>query len=232
MIRIENLSKSYPAPGGDEVLALRNVTLRVDEGEFVAITGASGCGKSSLLFAVGGLCAPTSGDVTFAGRSLYDLLPSERAALRLTEIGFVFQTFNLVPYLTCEDNVMLPALLAGKPKAEAKRASVAVLERLGLGARGRHLPAQLSVGERQRVAVARALVNGPRLVLADEPTGNLDPSSADDVLGLFRELNDAGQTVVFVTHDPRMALGARRVVRLRAGEIELTTPRRTEALAS
>jgi putative ABC transport system ATP-binding protein len=232
MIQIENLSKAYAAPGGGEVGALRNVTLRVDDGEFLAVTGASGCGKSTLLFTLGGLCAPTGGDVRFAGRPLYDLLPSERAALRLTEIGFVFQTFNLVPYLSCEDNVMLPALLAGKAKAAARGASQAILERLGLADRRGHLPGQLSVGERQRVAVARALVNGPRLVLADEPTGNLDPVSAESVLELFRELNDAGQTIVFVTHDPRMALRARRVVRLRAGELELVVPRAAQALAS
>ena len=232
MIRIVNLSKTYAAPGGGEVGALRDVTLQVDEGEFMAVTGASGCGKSTLLFTLGGLCAPTGGDVQFAGRRLYDLMPSERAALRLTDIGFVFQTFNLVPYLSCEENVMLPALLAGKSKAAARGASQEILERLGLAARRRHVPGQLSVGERQRVAVARALVNGPRLVLADEPTGNLDPASAETVLDLFRELNDAGQTIVFVTHDPRLALRAGRVVRLRGGELDLSAPRTAQALAS
>jgi macrolide transport system ATP-binding/permease protein len=232
MIRVESLTKTFPAPGGGEVAALRDVTLSVDEGELVAVVGASGSGKSTLLFALGGLASPSAGDVHLDGRNVYDLDAAGRAALRLDGIGFVFQTFNLVPYLTCEENVMLPALLAGRPRGEAVAAAQRVLERLGLMARRRHRPAQLSVGERQRVGIGRALVNGPRVLLADEPTGNLDPSTADQVMDLLRELNSAGQTIVMVTHDLRLAEQARRVVRLDAGRVQEDRPARARALAS
>jgi ABC-type lipoprotein export system ATPase subunit len=232
MIRVENLSKTFPAPEGGELAALRDVTLQVDEREFVAVVGASGSGKSTLLFALGGLASPTAGDVHLDGRRVYDLDPNARAALRLEGIGFVFQTFNLVPYLTCEENVMLPALLAGKRRRDAAASAAGVLERLGLTARRRHRPAQLSVGERQRVGIGRALVNGPRVLLADEPTGNLDPATADQVMDLLRELNSGGQTIVMVTHDLRLAEQARRVVRLQAGPVLEDRPARARALAS
>jgi ABC-type lipoprotein export system ATPase subunit len=220
MIRVENLVKSFPAPGGGEVRALAGVTLRIDPGEHVAIVGPSGSGKSTLLFAMGGLAAPTDGHVYLGERRIYDLDGGGRAALRREEIGFVFQTFNLVPYLTCEENVVLPARLAGRPRAQAGAAAVRVLDRLGLAARRRHRPAELSVGERQRVGIARALVNGPRVLLADEPTGNLDPATADEVMTILRELNAEGQTIVMVTHDLRLAAQTGRVVRLRAGAVE------------
>jgi putative ABC transport system ATP-binding protein len=224
MIRVENVTKSFAAPGGGEIRALDRVHLRVDPGEFVAVVGPSGSGKSSLLFALGGLAAPESGHVYLGETRVYDLDATARAALRRTEIGFVFQTFNLVPYLTCLENVMLPALLAGRSRADAAAAADALLERLGMTARRLHRPAQLSVGERQRVGVGRALVNGPKALLADEPTGNLDPGTADQVMDLFHELSRSGQTIVMVTHDPRLADQAPRLVRLRNGAVEEDRP--------
>jgi putative ABC transport system ATP-binding protein len=229
MIRVENLTKSFAAPGGGEVHALAGVTLWIDRGEFVAIVGPSGSGKSTLLFAMGGLATPTAGHVFLGETRVYDLDREARAALRRTEVGFVFQTFNLVPYLTCLENVALPALLAGRPRAEAFEAATRVLERLGMSARRNHRPAQLSVGERQRVGIGRALVNGPRVLLADEPTGNLDPATADQVMGLLRELNAEGQTIVMVTHDLRLADQAGRIVRLRSGGLDIAAPERATA---
>jgi putative ABC transport system ATP-binding protein len=220
MIRLDNVTKSFSAPGGGELRALDAVSLRIHPGEFVAIVGPSGSGKSTLLYTVGGLSAPTAGEVHLGDANVYDLDVHARAALRRTEVGFVFQTFNLVPYLECLDNVVLPALLAGRPRREATVHAVRVLERLGLSLRQRHRPGQLSVGERQRVGVARAIVNGPRVLLADEPTGNLDPATAADVLDLLLELNRGGQTIVMVTHDLRLAERAARVIRLRGGAIE------------
>jgi putative ABC transport system ATP-binding protein len=220
MIRVDNVKKTYPRPGGGEVEALRGVTVRVAQGEFVAVVGPSGSGKSTLLHAIGGLAGPTSGHIHLADVAVYDLGPDARAALRRNEIGFVFQTFNLVPYLTCLDNVALPAVLAGKSSADARRGALGLLERVGLTARRTHRPGQLSVGERQRVAIARALVNGPSLLLADEPTGNLDPATAGQVLELLRELNEEGHTLVMVTHDPDLAERAERVLRLEAGELQ------------
>jgi putative ABC transport system ATP-binding protein len=220
MIRVENVTKTFKVRGGVEIRALDAVHLRVDRGDFVAVVGPSGSGKSTLLFAMGGLAAPESGHVYLDERRIYDLDPDGRAALRRTEIGFVFQTFNLVPYLTCEENVMLPALLSGKTRAEARAAARALLERLGVEGRRGHRPAELSVGERQRLGVGRALVNGPKVILADEPTGNLDPANADGVMRLFRELSAGGQSIVMVTHDPRLAEQAPRLVRLRDGSLE------------
>lgn len=225
MIRVENLVKSFAAPGDTEVHALTGLTLRIDRGEFVAVVGPSGSGKSTLLFAMGGLATPTSGQVYLGETRVYDLDREARAALRRTELGFVFQTFNLVPYLTCLENVELPALLAGRSRAEATDAAMRVLERLGMAARRHHRPAQLSVGERQRVGIGRALVNGPRVLLADEPTGNLDPQTADQVVDLLRELNREGQTIVMVTHDLRLAARAGRIIRLRAGAIDAPAER-------
>ena len=229
MIRVENLTKTFAAPRGGEVQALTGVTLWIDRGEFVAVAGPSGSGKSSLLFAMGGLATPTSGHVFLGETRVYDLDREARAALRRTQVGFVFQTFNLVPYLTCLENVALPALLAGRARAAAMAAAEALLERLGMTARRHHRPAQLSVGERQRVGIGRALVNGPRVLLADEPTGNLDPVTADQVLEVLRDLNRAGQTIVMVTHDQRLAEQAGRIVRLRSGAVDLPSPSRVTA---
>jgi putative ABC transport system ATP-binding protein len=231
MIRVENVKKSYDAPQGGEVLALAGVTAHVAPGEFVAVVGPSGSGKSTLLFAMGGLAAPTSGHVYLGEKRVYDLDGEARAALRRTEIGFVFQTFNLVPYLTCVENVALPAILAGRPRAKANEDAIRILDRLGLSARRHHRPAQLSVGERQRVGVGRAIVNGPQVLLADEPTVNLDPATADQTMELLRELNADGQTIVMVTHDQRLAQQAGRILRLRAGAIDTRVPAGDRAVA-
>jgi putative ABC transport system ATP-binding protein len=220
MITVENVTKTFRAGRGrEEVHALEGVSLGVREGEIVSIVGPSGSGKSTLLFAIGGLSAPTSGDVRLAGRSVYALDAASRAALRRTDVGFVFQTFNLVPYLECLENVALPAQLAGRSRAEALAAARAMLDRLGLSERAHHLPAELSVGERQRVGIGRALVNGPKVLLADEPTGNLDPALASSVLDLLLELRGGGQTIVMVTHDPRLAARTDRVVVLKDGRV-------------
>jgi ABC-type lipoprotein export system ATPase subunit len=220
MIRIENVSKSYAAPaGGEEVHALREVNLWIGSGELVAVIGPSGSGKSTLLHAIGGLSAPTSGQVSLGETRVYDLGVEARTALRLKEVGYVFQTFNLVPYLTCLENVALPAHLAGMHRTEARERALRLLERLGIAARRAHRPGELSVGERQRVGIARAMMNAPRVLLADEPTGNLDPVSADQVMEILRELNAEGQTVLMVTHDPRLAAQAPRAVRLDSGRV-------------
>jgi putative ABC transport system ATP-binding protein len=231
MIRVENVKKSFAAPRGGEVHALAGVTAHIASGEFVAVVGPSGSGKSTLLFAMGGLAAPTGGHVYLGERRVYDLDGEARSALRRTEIGFVFQTFNLVPYLTCLENVVLPAVLAGRPRAKASEDASRILDRLGLSARSHHRPAQLSVGERQRVGIGRAIVNGPRVLLADEPTGNLDPATADQTMELLRELNADGQTIVMVTHDQRLAQQAGRILRLRAGAIDTGGPAGDRAVA-
>jgi predicted ABC-type transport system involved in lysophospholipase L1 biosynthesis ATPase subunit len=220
MIRLDTVTKAFAAPGGGELRALDCVSLRIDAGEFVAVVGPSGSGKSTLLYTIGGLSAPTAGELRLGDANVYELDVEARAALRRTDVGFVFQTFNLVPYLDCLENVVLPAVLAGRARAEATELAARMLERLGLSLRQRHRPAQLSVGERQRVGIARALVNGPRVLLADEPTGNLDPATAAGVMDLLLELNREGQTIVMVTHDLRLAERARRVVRLRSGAVE------------
>jgi putative ABC transport system ATP-binding protein len=219
MIEVNEVGRTFRAPGGGVVQALDAVSLTIGQGELLSVVGASGSGKSTLLFTIGGLSAPTTGRVVIDGHSVYDLDQGQRAALRRTSVGFVFQTFNLVPYLTTLENVMLPSLLAGRSRTEAEAAAVRLLERLGLAARIQHRPAQLSVGERQRAGIARSLVNAPGVILADEPTGNLDPESAAQVMRLFHQLNQEGQTIIIVTHDLDLAEQALRVVRLRSGSV-------------
>ena len=224
MIEVSEVGRTFRAPGGGIVQALDGVSLTIGQGELLSVVGASGSGKSTLLFTIGGLSAPTTGRVVIDGHSVYDLDQGQRAALRRSSVGFVFQTFNLVPYLTTLENVMLPSLLAGRSRKEAEAAAVRLLERLGLAARLRHRPAQLSVGERQRAGIARSLVNAPGVILADEPTGNLDAESAAEVMRLFHQLNEEGQTIVIVTHDLDLAEQALRVVRLRSGLIAEDRP--------
>jgi len=218
MISVTGVSKRFVAHDR-EVWALQGIDLRVGKGELVAVTGPSGSGKSTLLFAMGGLSEPTAGEVTLDGLSLYAMPASARAAARRAAIGFVFQTFNLLPYLTALENVALPALLAGKKRRSALAMARDLLARVGLGSRSEHRPAQLSVGERQRAAVARAVVNDARLILADEPTGNLDTEAGDGIFGLLDQVRRDGRSVVVVTHDPRLAARADRVIQLRAGRL-------------
>ncbi len=229
------LAKTY-AGDGTEVLALRGVDLDVAKGEFVAVMGPSGCGKSTLLHLLGGLDRPTAGWIAFGSTRVEGLSEAEWAVLRRREVGFVFQFFNLVQTLTVAENVELPALLVGTPRSDAHERRQELLERLGVSARADAMPARLSGGQQQRVALARALVNHPRLLLADEPTGNLDSSSARDVIGLMRDLCTEGQTVVLATHDPRVAAAADRVLQMRDGllvdETRLETSGTAEAILS
>jgi putative ABC transport system ATP-binding protein len=218
LIRLENLSKVFFT---DEVEthALSGIHLTVRRGEFVAIAGPSGCGKSTLLSILGLLDSPSGGLYELNGRPVQDLGFAERARIRNREIGFVFQSFNLIGDLSVYENVELPLTYRGMRAAERHERVVRSLERVGMGHRAKHLPSQLSGGQQQRVAVARALVGDPSILLADEPTGNLDSRNGEAVMGLLRELHRAGATICMVTHDPRFARHADRAVHLFDGRI-------------
>ncbi len=216
MLEIQNLSKKYAHPTGG-VDALVDVSLHVSPGEFVGVQGPSGCGKSTLLLAAGGLLAGDLGKVLLDGQDPYAMDPDARAALRARKVGFVFQQFHLVPYLSVIDNVMSPSL-ALRTDGAAERAKM-LIEQFGLADRAHHKPAELSTGERQRTALARALLNEPGIILADEPTGNLDSGSARDVLEYLTEFVENGGAVLLVTHDDRAAVRAQRTVFMRAGRI-------------
>src|SRR5438093_8837400 len=207
--------------GQRRVQALAGVSLRVEAGEFVAIMGPSGSGKSTLMHLLGGLDTPTSGQVFFQGQDLHKMSDRERSLLRRNRVGFVFQAFNLLATLTAVENVALPLMLGGQSRREARERSLALLDRFGLSARADHFPDELSGGEMQRVAVARALVTEPEAVLCDEPTGNLDSASSQEILSLLRELPEQGRrAVVMVTHDPQPGGDGDRIVHLRDGLIE------------
>ncbi len=211
--------------GETAVRALDGVSLRIERGEMVAIMGPSGSGKSTLLHLLGALETPSSGAIALAGRNFEGLGEKDLTLLRRETIGFVFQFFNLLPALSAEENVVLPALIAGRRDDATRARAVELLERVGLGARRDHLPAELSGGEQQRVSIARALLLEPDLVLADEPTGNLDSRSSGEILALLGELNQAeGHTIVMVTHDPGAAATAGRVVFLRDGRVAGEVP--------
>ena len=219
IVQTENLTRIYGS-GETAVIALDHVNLSVNEGEFLAVMGPSGCGKSTLLHLIGGLDRPTEGRVLLAGQDLTQLDDDSLTLLRRRKIGFVFQFFNLIPVLTALENVALPLLLDGVPAKEARQRAVEWLERMGLGERLHHRPDQLSAGQQQRVAIARAMVTEPALILADEPTGNLDTRAGDDIANLLRQMvNQWGRTVLMVTHDPRIAAYADRIVFLKDGRI-------------
>jgi putative ABC transport system ATP-binding protein len=205
--------------GEAEVVALDGVDLELGHGEFLAVTGPSGCGKSTLLNLLGGLDRPTAGEIYLHGERVDDAGETRRARLRRSELGFVFQFFNLIDNLTVADNVELPALLAGVPTREARRRAGELLERLGLADTAGRVPGSLSGGQQQRVAIARALVNRPSVLLADEPTGNLDSVATREVVSVLRERSEEGQAIVLVTHDLRVASAAHRVLRMRDGAI-------------
>ncbi len=205
--------------GDITVEALRGMNLEVKKGEFVAIVGPSGSGKSTLMHSIGLLDKPTSGQVSLEGKDVSRLSENERAVLRNKHVGFVFQTFNLLPRTTALDNVAMPLVYAGVSGSERVRKAAEALKGVGLGDRLNHRPSQLSGGQQQRVAIARALVNNPSLILADEPTGNLDSRSGRDILQLLKTLNKAGNTVVLVTHDSTIAKTARRIIEMKDGEI-------------
>ena len=217
MIKIEDVTKVYKTNSGP-VQALSGVTLSVETGEFVGVRGPSGCGKSTLLTVLGGLGMPTSGSVVVGGEDLLAMSSADRARFRAKRIGFVFQMFHLLPYLTVLENVVVAAL-PGK-EAVARRQDAEMLDKFQLADRLKHRPAQLSTGECQRVAIARALINQPDLILADEPTGNLDPENSATVLGLLEAFHREGGTVLMVTHQERAAEYARRTIRLDRGLID------------
>jgi putative ABC transport system ATP-binding protein len=219
LVRTSGLSRIYTLTG-EIVEALADVTIDIASGEAVAITGPSGSGKTTLLNIVGGLDRPSAGVVQVRGRDLTAMRSDELAAYRRETVGFVFQAFRLLPYLTAVENVALPLLLAGTRRAAAAERARAGLERVGLAARAAHKPSQLSAGEQQRVAVARAIANGPALLLADEPTGNLDDASARALLDLFAELRERdGLTLIVATHNAEVAARCEREIRLRAGRV-------------
>ena len=217
MIQLDDVRKVYRTKRGD-VSALDGVSLSADAGELLTIRGPSGSGKSTLLFTLGGMVHPTGGTVRVGGRDLYSLSARERAGFRANNIGFVFQMFHLVPYLSVLENVILPTSAATDPGSESD--ALELLERFRMTERLHHRPSELSTGERQRTALARALLNKPKLILADEPTGNLDPENSDEVRRYLSEFNEAGGTVVLVTHAQGAPGQAGRVVTIRDGRVE------------
>jgi putative ABC transport system ATP-binding protein len=219
LYELRGVTKSY-GQGAARVDAVSDLDLTIDRGEFVAIVGPSGSGKTTLLQLLGGLDRPTSGSILFEGRDLAALREAELTRLRLDTIGFVFQQFNLIPTVSAAENVELALAPRRMPSAERAERVSELLSAVGLAARGHHLPSQLSGGEQQRVAIARALANEPRVLLADEPTGNLDSAIGKEIINLLRLLSDdRGQTIVLITHDVGAAADARRVIRLHDGEI-------------
>lgn len=219
LISIRNLNKTY-IMGAEKVEALKSVSLDIHKNEYVALMGPSGSGKSTLMNLLGCLDSPTSGEYWLNGTEVSTMDDSELAEVRNKEIGFVFQTFNLLPRLSALENVALPLVYAGIGKEERLEKARKVLEAVGLGDRVMHKPNELSGGQRQRVAIARALVNDPAIILADEPTGNLDTKTSYEIMGLFEQIHRAGNTVILVTHENDIAQHAHRVVRLRDGLIE------------
>jgi putative ABC transport system ATP-binding protein len=217
VITLEGVTKVYRA-GEVEVPALKGLSLHIPEGEFIAIMGPSGSGKSTLMNLIGCLDQPTSGRYILDGYDVSDLSDDQLAWIRNRKIGFVFQSFNLIPRTSAAHNVEMPLIYAGDNERRRERA-LAALDSVGLLDRAHHLPNELSGGQQQRVAVARALVTGPAILLADEPTGNLDSESSSEILKLLRELNQQGHTIVLITHEPDIAAYAQRVVRLRDGAI-------------
>lgn len=217
LIETEELTRTYRV-GTTEVHALRGVSVQVASGEFVALMGPSGSGKSTMMHLLGCLDTPTAGRYVLEGRDVSRLTVDERAHVRNRRIGFVFQTFNLLPRLSALDNVMLPLLYRGHVAAARQRA-IEALRHVGLAQRAQHRPMELSGGERQRVAIARALITDPALILADEPTGNLDSQTGQEIMHLLNELSAAGRTIIIVTHDASVAAYAQRVVHMRDGQI-------------
>lgn len=219
IIETDSISKVYKM-GNQIVNALQSISISIDRGEYVAFMGPSGSGKSTLMNIVGCLDTPTSGTYMLNNKLVSDMTENELADTRNKEIGFVFQTFNLLPRASALENVALPLIYAGYSKSERNEMAMQALENVGLGDRSHHRPNELSGGQRQRVAIARALVNNPSIILADEPTGNLDTKTSYDIMNLFQELHDKGNTIIMVTHEDDIAHYAHRIIRLRDGLIE------------
>ncbi|MEW5983967.1 MAG: ABC transporter ATP-binding protein [Acidobacteriota bacterium] len=222
MLELQAISRTYTRPTGEPVHALADVSLRIEGGEFLAVVGASGSGKSTLMNILGLLDAPTSGRYLFAGKDVSGLGIAAQARFRNKSVGFIFQAFHLLPRTSALENVELPLLYS--ERVSIKGLGEQALGAVGLGDRLHHTPSELSGGEQQRVAIARALVNEPDLLLADEPTGNLDARSAGEVMAIFGDLHRSGRTIVLVTHDPAVAARARRVVRLDGGRVVADDP--------
>ena len=218
LVELRNVSKIYQL-GDEEIRALDDVSTDIDEGEFISIIGPSGSGKSTLMHILGCLDSPTKGTIKLDGVMIQDASPRQLAAIRNRKIGFVFQFFNLLPKLNVMQNVELPMIYSGIPSKERRQRAMAALESVDLANRAKHRPSQLSGGQQQRAAIARALVNDPRIVFADEPTGNLDSHTGDAILQLFRRLSQAGRTIVLVTHDPEIAAVTPRRIEIRDGKI-------------
>ncbi|GEC90380.1 ABC transporter ATP-binding protein [Brevibacillus brevis] len=218
VIQIEELRKQYVI-GDQEIYALRGVSLSIEEGDFVAIMGPSGSGKSSMMNVIGCLDKPTSGEFFLDGYPVSQAHDDELAVIRNQKIGFVFQNFNLLPRTTAVENVELPLLYGGTPARERREKAIRALTSVGLAERLNNKPNELSGGQQQRVSIARALVNDPVILLADEPTGALDTKTSEEIMGIFQKLNDAGKTVILVTHEPDIAEYAKRIVRFRDGQI-------------
>ncbi len=220
VIDIRNITKVYQI-GTEEVHALRGVTMTIAKNEYIALMGPSGSGKSTMMNMIGCLDTPTSGEYFFEGQDVARLTDDRLAEIRNKKIGFVFQNFNLIPRSDVFHNVELPMIYAGVNAAERRRATLDAIEKVGLTARMKHKPNELSGGQRQRVAIARALVNNPSIILADEPTGNLDSKTGEEIMGVFEDLYKAGNTIILVTHEEDIASHARRVVRLKDGCVEI-----------
>jgi len=225
MINIENLCKSFQRPGEDELHVLRDLDFRVEPGEFVAIVGTSGSGKTTLMNIIGLLDRADAGGYELQGQSVDKLSPEERANVRNKTIGFVFQQFHLLPRTTATENVELPLLYSSRNDSDICKKAREALCRVGLEERLTHYPSELSGGQQQRVAIARALVNDPGIILADEPTGNLDKKSGAQIMNLFGDLNRNGSTILLITHDEQVASAASRVVRMADGQLEDTITR-------
>src|SRR5262245_61991612 len=222
LVEVRNISKIYHL-GGEEIRALDDVSLDIDGGEFISIIGPSGSGKSTLMHILGCLDSPSKGTIKLDGTMIENATPHQLAGIRNRKIGFVFQFFNLLPKLNVLQNVELPMIYSGIGSAERRRRAQEALEAVGLSNRIRHRPSQLSGGQQQRAAVARALVNNPRIILADEPTGNLDSQTGEAILALFRKLSSEGRTVILVTHDPEIAAVTPRRIEIRDGKISVKT---------
>ncbi len=218
LIEIKNLSKSYQS-GEECVMALVNLALNVDRGEFISVMGPSGSGKSTLLTILGGLNHPSEGEIMVDGIEIYKLPLEKLADFRREYLGFIFQSFQLIPYLTVIENVMLPLSITRISNKEQGKMAEEILEKVGLRVKAKRLPDQLSGGEQERVAIARALVNGPPILLADEPTGNLDTKTSKEVMDLFKNLNQEGQTIIMVTHNPENMAYSTRTIFLKDGRV-------------